>query len=353
MFETLHIQGYRRFKDYRLENLARVNLLVGDNNSGKTSVLEAVFLLAMNDPHDVFRMIAARRGEQVNFPSERNLDDGGWYPTLKHCWADHDLSPGRVVRVESSERWIHVEALSVEDTPHNQLAGRFQQRAVQFQSNTDSKPLYFGIDYDGVFDRPVRWDKRARLRSDAWLLDAESTSSTIRQLWDAAVYAGIEERVIDALRMIADDVDRLHFDGIVVPPRNPRVGIKVRSSNHSEMQPIGSYGQGVYRALELALYLIASKNSVFLIDEIDNGFHWTRMADIWRFIIRTAKETNTQVFATTHSEDCIRGLDWVCTQSPELAQEVSVQTLKENLDRAIALPGERLPEIMRSEIEVR
>ena len=88
MFQSLHIQGYRRFKDYRLENLARVNLLVGDNNSGKTSVLEAVQLLTLNDAHAAFTKVAERRGEQVYRSSDRNQDEGRWYPTVANCITD-------------------------------------------------------------------------------------------------------------------------------------------------------------------------------------------------------------------------------------------------------------------------
>ncbi len=65
MIGTLTLRNYRGFEDYRFENLARVNLLVGRNNSGKTAALEAIQLLATRGDRAVFSEITRRRGEQV------------------------------------------------------------------------------------------------------------------------------------------------------------------------------------------------------------------------------------------------------------------------------------------------
>lgn len=357
MFQTLHIQGYRRFKDYRLENLSRVNLLVGDNNSGKTSVLEAVHLIIQNDANDAFLTICNRRGEQVFRPSDRNPEEGRWYPTVASCFSDHTLELGKSIRIEThgeDDQSFDIELTPLSNASSLRSIGRFDRfMAVRFQSNEDAHPLFFGIDDEGAFDRTVTWDPRTRRNRVSHLLGAEMTSTELRQFWDRANYRNRNEVVVDALRNIHDNIDRIHFDGVAWPPLNPRTAVKVGASGFPELVPIGSLGQGVYRMLELALGLVASENGVFLVDEIDNGFHWSRMGDIWKFVIETARETNTQVFATTHSEDCIRGLDWVCSQFPDLAEEISIQTLKPSLDFAISLPGTRLPDIVRSEIEVR
>lgn len=356
MFQSLHIQGYRRFKDYRLENLARVNLLVGDNNSGKTSVLEAVQLLALSDAHAAFTAVAQRRGEEVYRSSDRSQDEGRWYPTVANCFSDYELEIGKSIRIKTADEALrlHIDLVEITEAKSHRLIGRLPGfMAVRFESNKDSNPLYFGIDIEGAFDSMTTWDPRKRERVPMILLDAELHSNQLRAMWDHVSAQNHHDLVVDALTNINDQIHRIHFDGVVWPPLNPRTAVKVGITDFPELVPIGSLGQGVYRMLELAIGLVASENGVFLIDEIDNGFHWTRMADIWKFVIETAKQTNTQVFATTHSEDCIKGLDWVCTQSPELAQEVSLQTLKENVDTAISLPGERLPEIMRAAIEVR
>ena len=58
----------------------------------------------------------------------------------------------------------------------------------------------------------------------------------------------------------------------------------------------------------MAIALISAKGGVLLIDEIDTGLHYTVMADMWKLIAQTAAELDVQVFATTHSSDCVTAL---------------------------------------------
>lgn len=357
MFQTLHIQGYRRFKDYRLENLARVNLLVGDNNSGKTSVLEAVHLLALSDPHSAFRMAAERRGELAYRGSKRNPEDEKWYPTLTNCFLEHELVPGKSIRVASfsdEDVAIDVEVVDITETPPSRLIGGLPHAmGIRFQAEHEPHPLYFGIDVDGAFDSTTTWDSRRLRLTNSIFLDAEVWSMQLRAMWDHVNQRDKASQVLDALKAVVEEINRIHFDAVAWPPVNPRTGVRAGTSDRRELVPIGSFGQGVYRMLELAVGMVAAEGGIFLVDEIDNGFHWSRMAEIWKFVIETAMETNTQVFATTHSEDCIKGLASVCSEHPKLAEEVSVQSLKTLVDFAIDVPGERLPSVVGNEIEVR
>ena len=98
MYSSIRIDGYRGLGSFRMERLGRVNLLVGTNNSGKTSILECIELLrSAGNPH-VLSAIAARRGEwgrdereDVRTPLFRQdaLD-------VKHLFTNHKL-PGEIV----------------------------------------------------------------------------------------------------------------------------------------------------------------------------------------------------------------------------------------------------------------
>lgn len=74
MIAELEITGFRRFEDFSLHDLGRVNLLVGSNNGGKTSVLEAVELLASwGDLRPLFDAMT-RRGEH-RWPDPQTRSD--------------------------------------------------------------------------------------------------------------------------------------------------------------------------------------------------------------------------------------------------------------------------------------
>lgn len=50
-YQTINISHFRGIEHIKLTSLKQVNLIVGKNNSGKTSVLESFFLLAgMSEP---------------------------------------------------------------------------------------------------------------------------------------------------------------------------------------------------------------------------------------------------------------------------------------------------------------
>ncbi|MGI0482122.1 AAA family ATPase [Geminocystis sp. CENA526] len=72
-----------------------------------------------------------------------------------------------------------------------------------------------------------------------------------------------------------------------------------------ELIPIAYMGEGISRLLSIILAIATTENGVVLIDEIENGLHYSKITDIWKGIDLISRQTNTQIFATTHSFDCI------------------------------------------------
>ena len=71
--------------------------------------------------------------------------------------------------------------------------------------------------------------------------------------------------------------------------------------------PLRSLGDGAVRLFGVALALANSQGGFLLIDEAENGIHYSIQRDFWRMVLLTAQENNVQVFATTHSWDCVAG----------------------------------------------
>lgn len=90
-----------------------------------------------------------------------------------------------------------------------------------------------------------------------------------------------------------------------------------------------------------------------MIDEIDTGLHWTVMADMWRLVIETSRRSGTQVLASTHSLDCIRGLASLLGKRPDLADEVSVHKLERRIGRSARFGAEEILAATDLDIELR
>jgi len=144
------------------------------------------------------------------------------------------------------------------------------------------------------------------------------------------------------------ELDSIHF--LTGGRRN---GILVGHRNVKTRFPVGSYGDGMRRLLAISLALVSTKDGCLLIDEIDTGLHWTVMEDMWRLVVEAAQHSNVQVFATTHSLDCVRGLGTLTRSRPDLAKLVAIQKVHQSLKQAVCVPGEEIPIAMEQDIEVR
>jgi AAA15 family ATPase/GTPase len=87
-------------------------------------------------------------------------------------------------------------------------------------------------------------------------------------------------------------------------------------------------GDGMWRMLTMAMAITQAKGGVLLVDEIDTGLHYTAMADMWNLICKSAKEFQVQVFATTHSYDCVHSLATICTPQMDPNHRVSIQRIE-------------------------
>jgi predicted ATPase len=117
--------------------------------------------------------------------------------------------------------------------------------------------------------------------------------------------------------------------------------------------PLASQGDGLFRLMELSLGLVRASGGTLVIDEIDTGLHYSVMSDLWRLVVEAARRFDLQVFATTHSYDCIRGLAWLCENYPHLGEDVSIQKIEPVLDEAVALDAEKIQIAFRQHIEMR
>ena len=74
-------------------------------------------------------------------------------------------------------------------------------------------------------------------------------------------------------------------------------------------------GEGIGRLLTLLLAISEAKGGLVMIDEIETGFHYSILSDVWRAIGQMAREANVQIFATTHSWECLKAAHESYSQS--------------------------------------
>ena len=173
-------------------------------------------------------------------------------------------------------------------------------------------------------------------------------------MWDNVVTEGQEQDVVGAMKILESKLNSIIFLSGDRPYRyEGRGGILAGFEGMQGRLPLGSLGEGMRRLLALSLSLARTKNGILLIDEIDTGLHYSIMGDMWLLVAQTAMRYDIQVLATTHSLDCIRGLDWLCRHHPELAKEVSLQKIEPELPMSVALDAAQIKISVEQDIEVR
>lgn len=151
------------------------------------------------------------------------------------------------------------------------------------------------------------------------------------------------------MKLLVPDLDSIVF----LTSDNTGSGIRIGLRNDRRRLPIGAYGDGMRQLLALRLSFVGASNGVLLIDEIDAGLHWTVMEDVWQLVVEVAKHLNVQVFATTHSFDCIRGLGSLLRNHPKLEDQVCLQRVTRLLSKAVYLQADQIRVVVEQDIEVR
>ena len=362
MFGLIKIKGFRGFEAIEIAGLTRVNLFVGANNAGKTSALEAVELLAGGPDATVLEAMLMRRGEMVaNDPNRararfdvrglfhgRNPDvgaafaiDTGGQETFA-CQlalngddrAAPDLPTGAELQVDDSSVKNDISAWSdLDGNPMLGLGIRTHRGAARFWP-ADPRRSYRGY-----------WRGACRFVGTAPISVAR-----LGEVWDRVALTEREAEVIQTLQIIEPRVQR-------IAPIRMSEGLPdfvVQLSDSPNRVPLGSMGEGMRRLLALALVISdAARGGVLLIDEIDTGLHYTVMQRMWRMLIEAARTFDLQVFATSHSLDCLMALSRVTANTTELGPEVSVHRFEVGASSTVRFDAAELATAIAHELEVR
>lgn len=369
MLSRVEIKNYRGFQGFKAEGLARVNLLVGKNNSGKTAVLEGLQLLTSRGDPAVLAEIAERRGEIILVRPE-----AGQLVDIAHFFHGHSFAHDSLITIQGDNGYhpvvMKVYAPKSEQSeaskPRPAAPGLFlrisSSAAEPTKAEREEVPR-FGISREGGVDLdvPTRFRRMGRpsMRSrgpQVRFVGPESLNTIeLAMMWDEITLSGQEVDVASAMQVLDPNLESMHFlTGMLSSGYFPsRAGIVVGLKGTGGRIPIGSMGDGMRRLMSIATALAFTKEGCLFVDEIDTGLHYSIMADMWKLIVSKAISSNTQVFATTHSWDCIEGLSTLLGASPEFMPEVAIHKIDRTLSHSVAFAGDSVVGMVKSHIDPR
>jgi len=135
------------------------------------------------------------------------------------------------------------------------------------------------------------------------LIPTDRTSNVrLAEYWNAITLTPREDKVVEALQILEPSVDRISFTSQLTAPPD----ILVKLKGQSVPVPLGTMGDGMRRILALVAAAVVAEGGSLCIDEIDTGLYYRAQVDMWRLLLNLSKRIGVQIFATTHSLDCVQ-----------------------------------------------
>ena len=371
-FPDLHIQGFRGIKDLEVPRLGRVTLITGKNNTGKSSVLEALRLYTQNaTPPAVYSILTSREEYIRGMDEEDSFHDSEdmfhvsalfhGFPRLSDDFGPIVISTsGRSRRMELRMEidWF------VEDVDSDEIPRLLPRQQDLFEepelvpaliTQTEDVKRIWALD---SMRRQARLRRGPRPRpSDRARMPCIFVGSyggagmdTLGELWDKITLTENEKHVVDALRLIDPRISAINMVGGEGPSKTKKA--IVQADHISRPVPLRSFGDGMNRLFAIILSLVNARGGLLLVDEFENGLHYTVQLDAWRMIFQLAQKLDVQVFATTHSQDTIATFQKASSESPEEGMYLRLSRWRDGVIH-LAWGEEELASAIRASIEMR
>lgn len=341
MLESINIRNFKNLDGLTIESLGRVNLITGKNNTGKSSFLEALALYTSKADLVLLDEILEVRGEKItdsgrakDYTEANLLAFTSLFSNRNNSFEKSNvIHIGPVERDLFREPSVSKEALSIrfvkyieENLTETTQGALPRKRIIEDRANEKINPDFkIGIEVkhvDHSFLLPFEYNRSTRFiyksRTDAPLVQFVRTkyinSNRNATLWDKITLTEKEQSVVEALNIIGPQVERITFIGDFSHTRTAVVKLVGQNS----VVPLNSLGDGINRIFSIVLSLVSAEKGYLLIDEFENGFHYSVQSKIWELIFLLAEKLNVQVFSTTHSSDCIHGFQEALHKFPNV-----------------------------------
>lgn len=369
----LSIRNFRGIDRLSIGRLGRVTLLAGRNGVGKTTVLEAVRVHAARGRPSVLHELLNRREELVvAFDEDHDPVASPDYAVLFHGRA---AARGRPITIGPNSG---ADDVRIEVSPPSDWSAH--QRELFADLSTEADVQAVKVVYRDrvrllpwlpvVRDPRTGWSRRRNAAlglqrglfdEREWpVIDCESLgpglpgNHKLARFWDSVALTEEEDLALQALRLTGNGIDRVAVvgdDGARYRGIGRRVVVKLR--DHPRPVPLKSLGDGVTRLFAAGLALANSRDGFLVVDEAENGIHYSVQRDFWRMVLHAAHRHNVQVLATTHSRDCVNGFARAAAEIDE-TEGVLVRIEKDGDQvRAVEYTETELEAAAEQDIEVR
>lgn len=344
MIEGITINNFRGIHKCRIDGLSQVNLFFGKNNCGKSSLLEAVFLVCGQSNPLLPASINAMR--TYNRISEQDI---------RYFFYKMDISKEiSISTYGGQERHLDISAFQqMSNVDVNNVSTELlHQYGLKMRFSTNEGEYNSEVQYDthdpNKIEQKSQVDSRYVEKLKCMYLSPRYDSNASLEGLQNIYLNKDEEFLAAALKLLEPAAkDPVFIENVMLVD----VGL-------SQRIPINLMGDGIRKIVSFLTSIYACRGGVVLFDELSNGFHHSVMKPMWDIVIRAAVKNDVQVFATTHDEDSIRGFqqaafDFSNEKGKEVASGFKLQKIKDDELKEYRFSINQIGYAMEQEMEIR
>ena len=314
MIRAAHITRFRGIADCVVDGFGRVNLVIGRNDCGKTAFMEAL-QLAEDAEDAVHRLLFVQRSRLRRAVKSHDFERF-WQPIFYNLDAKTGLSIW-IARHDGVRRKLEMQlgAVSEEIVSDNEDKRNSRERDDdEYEGPDAAKSPTWALDlqltsHDQALiqQRVIGTANRIKLPAasnrsrSAWITSGTGIGEDDIKFVSALKQRGQDGTLLELLREVDGRLSGIEL----LAPGGDVAELFVRLDNGTPMLPIAMMGEGFQRCLELGSAAAVHESPTLFIDEIENGMHHAVLEPLWRWIATVSRRRNLQVFATTHSDECI------------------------------------------------
>jgi predicted ATP-dependent endonuclease of OLD family len=337
--ETVTIHQFRGLRDLELKDLGRINLLVGLNNSGKTSVLEALSVYCHPLDIKVWLSTANQREQDIGVYRIRLLDAIKWlfthnsasivepdkpiilisstglfsvkkliasYEEQEEIWLSEEINIRNISNEEEIEN-DNEQEIENEDTPRVRkgINLKIEVSLDDYQLSLLGEPTNFPLWEDERFYR-LPGKREPSLKTSVVTPSSHRSEVGQFRLLSEATHQNFKSDVVKLLQQMDNNISDIE---ILLPPESmsSRFNIYIQHKKLG-LAPVSTFGDGIRRLLHIALKLASVKGGILLIDELESTIHTEALQSSFQWLVKWCTEMDVQLFATTHSLEAVDAL---------------------------------------------
>lgn len=274
--KNISFKNFKCFKKLKFDGFKRVNLLGGKNNVGKTSFMEGINLTVYSEDAlklhtNIRQMIKDRQNDDIDIDFFYNDEDN--------------------ININTDNKNIRITYIKDPIKENRTTSAPYFNLILGFSE--------FELDiYDFCNPKIIIKDDYHFIHSSKF------NEEYIAALYGNVINLGKEDYIDNSLKMFDENIIALRqiFN-------NNKVTLKLKLKDREKPVLLSSFGEGINRYIAIICAIWASKDGYLFIDEIENGIHYTNYPKLWKLIFEISKEANCQIFAATHSKECIEAFN--------------------------------------------